>query len=77
MMNIYKNDPKYKPKYKKTLCQKICFNMQDGIVKFHKDNKNTKSHFWQILKKLIQSGVKSVYDRGKRGNLHQFKSYKM
>ena len=38
--------------------------MQVGIVKISKDNKNTKSHFLQILKKLIQSGVKSVYDRG-------------
>ncbi len=38
--------------------------MQLGIVKIRKDNKNTKSHFLQILKMLIQSEVKSVYDRG-------------
>ncbi|RKU29148.1 hypothetical protein C6497_07095 [Candidatus Poribacteria bacterium] len=63
-MNIYKNDPKYKPKYKKTLCQKISYNRQVEIVKISKDNKNTKSHFLEILKKLIQSGVNSVCDRG-------------
>ncbi len=38
--------------------------MHVEIVKIRYDNKNTKSHFLQILKKLIQSGVKSVYDRG-------------
>ncbi len=64
MMTIYKNDPKYKPLYKRALCQKICFNMYGGIVKIHKDSKNTKSHFLEILKKLMQSGVKSVYDSG-------------
>ena len=47
-----------------SLCQKINYNMQVEIVKIREDNKNTKSHFLQILKKLIQSGVKSVYDRG-------------
>ena len=45
MMNIYKNDPKYKPKYKKTLCQKISFIIQVGIVKISNDNKNTKLLF--------------------------------
>ncbi len=35
-----------------------------GKVKFRKDNKNTKSHFLKILRKSIQSGVKSVYDSG-------------
>ena len=64
MMNIYKNDPKYKPKYKKTLCQKISFIIQVGIVKISNDNKNTKLLFLEILIKLIQSGVKSVYDKG-------------
>ncbi len=38
--------------------------MQVGIVKIHKDKEYTKSHFLQILIKSIQSGVKSVYDRG-------------
>ncbi len=38
--------------------------MHVGFVKIRKDNKNTKSHFLQIHINLIQSGVKSVYDRG-------------
>ncbi len=49
---------------KKSLCQKNDFIIQFGIVKISKDNKNTKSHFLQILINLIQSGVKSVYNRG-------------
>ena len=64
MMNIYINDPKYNLITKKSLCQKIGFIIQFGIVKISKDNKNTKSPFLIILIKLIQSGVKSVYDRG-------------
>ncbi|RKU25346.1 hypothetical protein C6497_15910 [Candidatus Poribacteria bacterium] len=60
MMNTHKNVLNTK----KSLCQKNDYNMQIEIVKFRKDNKNTKSHFLQILKKLIKSGVKSVYDRG-------------
>ena len=64
MMTIYKNDPKYKPLYKRALCQKISFNMHDEIYKISKDHKNTKSRFLEILIMSIQSGVKSVYDRG-------------
>ena len=59
-MTIYKNDPKYK----KYLCQKNRHYLPVGIVKIQKDKKNTKSHFLKILIKSIQSGVKSVYDRG-------------
>ncbi|RKU25507.1 hypothetical protein C6497_15640 [Candidatus Poribacteria bacterium] len=59
-MNIYKNVLNKI----NSLCQKINYNMQVEIVKICKDTKNTKSHFLQILKKLIQSGVKSVYDSG-------------
>ena len=38
--------------------------MQVEKYKIRKDNNNTKSHFLEILIKLNQSGVKSVYDRG-------------
>ncbi len=45
MMTIYKNDPKYKTKYNKYLCQKISFYMQFEKYKIRKDNKNPKSRF--------------------------------
>ncbi|RKU32109.1 hypothetical protein C6497_00285 [Candidatus Poribacteria bacterium] len=62
-MTIYKNVLNTNL-YTKELYVKINYNMQVEIVKFRKDNKNTKSHILEILIKLIQSGVKLVYDRG-------------
>ncbi|RKU29612.1 hypothetical protein C6497_05600 [Candidatus Poribacteria bacterium] len=59
MMKIYKNVLNTE----NFICQKTNYNTQVEIGKISKNNKNTKSHFLQILKKLIQSGVKSVYDR--------------
>ncbi len=53
-MTIYKNDPKYKKYYVKK-SPTFADIMQVGIVKIRKDNKNTKSHFLEILKKSIQS----------------------
>ncbi len=49
MMNIYKNNPKYKPNTKKYLCQKICFIIQVGIVKIRKDTKTQNNTFWKFL----------------------------
>ncbi|RKU28733.1 hypothetical protein C6497_08210 [Candidatus Poribacteria bacterium] len=60
MMIIYKNDPKCK----KIFMSKNRHYLPVGIVKIRKNINRTKSHFLQILIKLIQSGVKSVYDRG-------------
>ena len=60
MMTIYKYDPKYKKVFmSKFLLYYTAWNCQNSQGQL-----NTKSHFLQILKKLIQSGVKSVYGRG-------------
>ena len=59
-MTIFKNDPKYK----KFFMSKNQLYYIGCICQNSQGNKNTKSHFLQILKKLIQSGVKTVYDRG-------------
>ena len=67
-MAIYKNDPNYEVSY---TSKKHTF-LTDGNVKIRKHNKNTKSHNLEILIKSIQSGVKSDYDRGYRGNLHKY-----
>jgi len=67
-MIINKSDPKYKTLF----TAKNQYFLPIGNVKFRYDNKNTKSHFLEILIKLIQSTIKSVYDRGYKGNLHQF-----
>ncbi len=70
-MTIYKNDPNYKASY--TSKKHTVFMVEN--VKIRKDKKNTKSHILEILIKLIQSEVKPVYDRGYRGNLHQFQCH--
>ena len=72
-MTIYKNDPNYKVSY---TSKKHSF-LTIGNLKIRKDKKNTKSHILEIIIKLIQSGVKPVYDRANRGNLHQFQGYTM
>ena len=71
MMTINKNDPKYKVSY----TSKNYTFLPVGNVKFKKDNNNTKSHFLEILIKSIQNGVKSVYNRAYRDNLHQFQCH--
>ena len=70
-MTIYKNDPNYEISYTSKLHTFITV----GNIKIRKDKKNTKSHILEILIKSIQSGVKSVYERGYRGNLHQFQCH--
>ena len=60
MITIYKNDPKYK----KIFMSKNQLYYTGRNCQISKDSKNTKSHFLEILIKLIQSGVKSVYDKG-------------
>ena len=72
-MTIYKNDPKYK----NLITSKNQYFLPIGNVKISNDNKNTKSRNLEILIKQIQSGVKSVYDRVYRGNLHQIKCHTM
>ena len=71
MMTFYKNDPRYNTSF--TLKNAPILTV--GNVKIRKDKKNTKSHNLEILIKPIQSGVKLVYDRGYRGNLHQFQCH--
>ena len=73
IMIIYKNDPKYKI----LITSKNRHFLTSENVKIRKDNKSTKSHKLEILIKPIQNGVKSVYDKGHRGNLHQFKCHTM
>ena len=72
-MTIYKNDPNYKVSY---TSKKRTFLMVEN-VKFRKDKKNTKSHILQFLINHVKSGVKPVYHRHYRDNLHQFQSYTM
>ena len=70
-MTIYKNDPNYEILY---TSKKHTF-LTVGNVKIRKDNKNTKSHFFEFLIKLIQTGIKLVYNRVYKGNLHQFQCH--
>ena len=82
IMITYKNDPKYKilitSKNRHLLpTSKNRHLLPIGNVKIRMDKKSTKSHFLRILIKSIQSGVKSVYDRGYRCYLHQFKCHTM
>ncbi len=70
-MTIYKNDPNYKVSY---TSKKHTF-LTVGNHKIRKDNKNTKSHILEILINQVKSGVKSVYDREYRGNLHHFQCH--
>ena len=73
MMTIYKNDPKYKI----FITSKNRHFLPIENAKIRMNNKSTKSQFLRILIKSIQSGVKSVYDRGYRGNLHHFQCHTM
>ncbi len=70
-MTIYKNDPNYKVSYTSNMHTFIT----DGNLKIRKDNNNTKSHNLEFPIKPIQSGVKSVYNRVYRSNLHQFQCH--
>ena len=72
-MNIYKNDPKYKS----LITSKNRHLLTVGNVKIRNNKKNTKSCILEILIKSIQSGVKSVYDKVYRGNLHEFQCHTM
>ena len=73
MMTIYKNDPKYK----NLITSKNRHLLMVGNVKISNDKKNTKSRILEFLIKSIQSGVKSVYDKGYRDNLHHFQCHTM
>ena len=64
LMTIYKNDPNYDILF---TSKKRTFLIV-GNVKISKDNRNTKTHILEFLKKSIQSEVKPVYNRVYRGN---------
>ena len=71
LMTIYKNDPNYEILF---TSKKRTFLIV-GNVKIRKDNRNTKTHILEFLKKSFQSGVKQVYDRVYKGNSHQFQCH--
>ncbi len=68
---LHENDPNYRVSY---TSKKHTF-LTVGNLKIRKDNNNTKTHFLEFLIKSIQSGIKSVYDRGYTGKLHQFQCH--
>ena len=70
-MTTYKNDPNYEILY---TSKKHTF-LTVGNAKIRKDNNNTKSHNLEFLINQVQTGIKSVYDRGYRGDLHQFQCH--
>ena len=70
-MTIYKNDPNNEISF---TSKKHTF-LTVRNIKIRKHNKNTKTHFFEFLINQIQSGVKSIYNRGYRGNLHQFQCH--
>ena len=71
LMTIYKNDPNYELLY---TSKKHAF-LTVRNVKIRKDNKHTKSHFFEILINQVQTAITPVYERGYRGNLHQFQCH--
>ncbi len=72
-MTIYKSDPNYELLY--TLKNTHLLTVRN--VKIRKDNKNTKAHFFEILINQVQTAITPFYDRGYRGNLHQFQCHTM
>ena len=72
-MIIYKNDPKYKS----LITSKNQHFLTSENVKISNDKKNTKSRFLEFLINSIKSSLKSVYDRGYKGYLHQFQCHTM
>ena len=71
LMTIYKNDPNYEILF----TSKKSIFLIVGNVKISKDNRNTKSHILEFLKNQVQSGLKQVYNRVYRSNLHQFQCH--
>ena len=72
-MTINKNDHKYNTSFTSKKAPILAVRN----VKIRKDNNNTKLENLEFLIKPIQSGVKSVYNKRHRGNLHQFQCYTM
>ena len=70
-MTIYKNDPNYKVPF---TSKKHTFLTVEN-TKIRKNNKNKKSHIFEILINLIQSAVNAVYDRRYRDNMYQFQCH--
>ncbi len=70
-MTIYKNDPNYEISF---TSKKHLF-LTGGNVKIRKDNRNTKSHISDFFINQVQNGVKQVYDRVYRDNLHDFQCH--
>ena len=73
LMTIYINDPNYELLY---TSKKHTFLTVEN-TKIRKNNKNTKTHFFEFLINQVQTGMKLVYDKVYRGNLHQFQRYTM
>ena len=67
----------HNPKYKKFITSKNRHYYRLEMSKSATTTKTQKTHFLRILIKVIQSGVKSVYDRVYRGNLHHFQCHTM
>ena len=61
---------------KSYICKKPTFLTVEN-VKIRKDNKDTKSHFFEFLINQVPTGINTVYDRGYRDNLHQFQCHTM
>ncbi len=72
-MTIYKIDPNYEILY----TSKNRTFLTVGNAKFRKHNKNTKSHFFEILINQVKTTINPVYDKGYRGNLRQFQCHTM
>ncbi len=70
-MTIYKNDPNNEISF----TSKNAHLLTVENVKIRKNNKDTKSHIFEILINQVQTEIKSVYNRGYRGNLHQFQCH--
>ena len=73
MITLYKINPNYQILY----TSKNRTFITVGNVKIRKHNKNTKSHFFEFLINQVKTAINSVYDKGYRGNLHQFQCHTM
>ena len=73
MMITYKNDPKYKI----LITSKNRYFYRLEMSKSGWTTKTQNYAFLRILINAIQNGMKSVYDRVYRGNLHHFQCHTM
>ncbi len=71
-MTFYKNDPKYEILY---MSKNIPFNRWKW--QNQEAQQNTKAHIFKFLINQVQTVMNPVYNRGYRGNLHQFQWHTM